>query len=118
METVEYRSVTRREDLINAAPMLLARLLYVTVLGWGMYSLSSSRELVDWLILLAMVAGIVCAELAVVVYSRVYRQTIWTIEGSPFDDSLADTYSRLTANFTAEVIACPALWVLTWVGEN
>jgi hypothetical protein len=114
IQTIKYRPVNAREDLVNTVPMVLVRLLYLTVIGWGAYALISRPELADWLILLAMAAGIACAELAVVLCSRVYRQLVWMMERSPLVDSLEGTYSRITANISGEFMGCPTLWVITY----
>lgn len=114
MRTVRYQPVTAREDITNSAPMILVRLLYLTVCGWGAYALASRPEAADWLILLAMVVGAVCAELAVALYSSVYRQILWTIETAPIEDSFEDAYSRITTNAPSEIMGYPVVLVMPY----
>lgn len=114
MQTVQYQPITAREDLVNIVPMVFVRLLYLAACGWGAYALASRTEPADWLILLVMVAGTVCADLAIVIYSSVYRQILWTIESWPIEDSIGGAYSRITNNIPYGIMGYPVSWVMPY----
>lgn len=112
MKTVRYAPVSAGEDLTNSIPSVLVRAFYLSVCGWGVHALAPNPNLADWLILLAMIAGTIFADLAAILYSSVYRQIVWALATPPIEDSLTGAYSRITANIPMEITGYPVSWAM------